>query len=327
MPIVVGMASSHYPSLFQDTYNGWRRYWELISGDIPQPIEVNDEDESRVEKWIERRDQAFGRLATAFDAHKPKAIIIVAGDQDEWFSDAHSPNIMIYSGSEPIEGFHNCGDFDSDPPANFWEDFDRFGVTLKSDPNLAGRLQTELVRRDFDVSISRSINPQGRPERRAPHALTRPLPLIMPELDIPVVPVIIKTIERSTAVLTGERCLALGQAIGEICNTLSMPIAIYGSGGMSHDPGGPRSGWVDQPLDRWVLDCLESGDLRELGRLFSFRSAATDSGTGELRTWLVTAGAMIAAQRSYACETVDYFPAHIATVGSGWVLWDESASN
>ncbi|QIB64913.1 DODA-type extradiol aromatic ring-opening family dioxygenase [Kineobactrum salinum] len=322
MPIVVGMASSHFPSLFQDTYPGWKRYWQLISGDIPQPLEVGQEDEVRVKEWVERRRLAFQRLETALAARQPAALIVIAGDQDEWFSAAHLPNVMIYSGEEEIEGFHNCGDFDSEPPAQFWEDFDRFGVRLKVIPELAAQLQAELVRKDFDVSISRRINPQGRPERRAPHALTRPLPLLMPGLEIPVVPVIIKTIERSTAVLTGERCLALGRAIGEICNDLSLPVAIYGSGGMSHDPSGPRSGWVDQVLDRWVLECLESGNLDELEGLFSFRSAATDSGTGELRTWLVTAGAMSAAQPAATCQVVDYFPAHIATAGAGWVLWE-----
>src|SRR5690606_37157071 len=183
-----------------------------------------------------------------------------------------------------------------------------------------------LERRDFDIAISRRINPQGRPERRAPHALTRPLPLIMPALDIPVLPVIVKTIERSKAVLSGERCLALGQAIADICADLPESIAIYGSGGMSHDPSGPLSGWVDEPLDRWVLDCLERVDVAALKALFSFQSAATDSGIGEFRTWLVTAGAMQAAQATYRCEVVDYFPAHIATAGCGWVLWHEAGN-
>jgi hypothetical protein len=77
--------------------------------------------------------------------------------------------------------------------------------------------------------------------------------MIVPELDVPVVPVIIKTVERSAAVLNGERCVALGRAIAAICADLPAPICIYGSGGMSHDPSGPQSGWVDQYLDRWVL--------------------------------------------------------------------------
>lgn len=324
MPIVLGMASSHFPSLFQDTYRGWQRYWKLISGDIPQPAEVEQQDEACVADWVARRKRAFARLESAMATVRPAALIVIAGDQDEWFSSANQPNIMIHSGAEDIEGFHNYGDLDSEPPLRFWEHPERFGVKLRVASTLAAHLQTELVRRDFDIAISRALNPQGRPERKAPHALTRPLPLIMPELAVPVVPIIIKTIERSKAVLSGARCLALGRAIAEICTELPGPIAIYGSGGMSHDPSGPLSGWVDEPLDRWVLDCLETGNLEALQSLFSFRSAATDSGTGELRTWLVTAGAMSASQR-LRCEIVDYFPAHIATAGCGWVLWHENS--
>ena len=324
MPIVVGMASSHFPSLFQDTYQGWERYWKLISDGVPQPADVDKQDEACVADWVARRNKAFTKLEAALSAAKPSALIVIAGDQEEWFSNANLPNVMIHSGQDDIEGFHNYGDFDSDPPLRFWENPDRFGVKLHVASELAEHLQAELVGRDFDIAISRKVNPLGRPERKAPHALTRPLPLIMPDLSVPVVPIIVKTIERSKAVLTGKRCLDLGRAIAEICADMPQSIAIYGSGGMSHDPSGPLSGWVDEPLDRWVLECLATGNVDHLKSLFSFRSAATDSGTGELRTWLVTAGAMSVAQSTYNCEVVDYFPAHIATAGCGWVLWDES---
>lgn len=322
MPIVTGMASSHSPIIFQDTYQGWMRWFDLISSKTPQPEDVKRQDEACVTEWIKRRQRAFGRLETALETHVPKALIVVGGDQYEWFSAANNPNIMVHAGEDDIIGFHNYRDFDTEPLVKFWEHPDRFGVRLKVHTELAEHILNELVHRDFDVSISRSQNPQGRPEMKAPHALTRPIPLLMPKLDIPIIPVIIKTTERTSAALSGERCIELGREIGRICAELDEPIAIYGSGGMSHDPEGPLSGWVDEELDEWVLDCLKTSNFEELGSLFSFRSAATDSGTGELRTWLVAAGAMNAAQPTAACQVVDYFPAHIATVGAGWVLWE-----
>lgn len=322
MPLVAAMASSHSPTIFQNSFEGWMRWFHLISSAIPQPEAVRAQDEACVADWIERRNRAFGRLQAALDRHKPAALIVVGGDQFEWFSSANNPNIMIYSGTDDIVGFHNMGDFDSDPPVKFWEHPDRFGVRLKPHAEFAEHLLAELVKRDFDVSISRSINPQGRPELKVPHAHTRPIPQLMPELDIPVIPLVIKTTERTTAALSGERCIALGREIGRICAEIDAPIAIYGSGGMSHDPEGPLSGWVDETLDRWVLDCFRTRDFDALGGLFSFRSAATDSGTGELRTWLVAAAAMDEAQPDAPCQLVDYFPAHIATVGAGWVLWE-----
>lgn len=327
MPIVAGMASSHSPIIFQETYPGWMRWFHLISAATPQPHVVETQDEACVMEWIGRRRRAFGRLQAALHHNDVQALIVIGGDQFEWFSAANNPNIMVYAGEEDIVGFHNYGDFDSEPLVKFWEHPDRFGVRLKVRTDLAEHILGQLVARDFDVSISRSQNPeaQGRPQMKAPHAHTRPIPLLMPNLDIPIIPVVIKTTERTSAALSGARCIELGRAIGEICSAIDIPIAIYGSGGMSHDPEGPLSGWVDEPLDQWVLDCFRSRDFERLGSLFSFRSAATDSGTGELRTWLVAAGAMAAAQPQADCQVVDYFPANIATVGAGWVLWDHLA--
>lgn len=323
MALVTGMASSHSPILFQQTYQGWIRWWDMIRADIPQPEETALQDEACVRGWIERRDRAFATLAEAIERHRPRALIVVGGDQFEWFSAANNPNIMVYAGQDDIVGYHNFGDFDAEPLVNFWEHPDRFGVRLKADSALAEHILDRLVNVGFDVSISRAQNPQGRPQLGAPHAFTRTMPLLMERLEVPIVPLIIKTTERTSAALTGERCIALGQEIGRICAEIDEPIAIYGSGGMSHDPAGPLSGWVDEVLDQWVLDCFRHNRFDELGSLFSFRSAATDSGTGELRGWLVAAAAMHAAQPEAVCQVVDYFPAHIATVGAGWVLWEK----
>jgi len=86
-------------------------------------------------------------------------------------------------------------------------------------------------------------------------------------------------------------------------------------------PLGPRSGWVDEPLDRWFLDQLTGGTPDRLNSLYSFRSAATESGTGELRTWLPVAAAMDAVQPGIRATLVDYFVARKAMCGNGWVTW------
>lgn len=328
MSLVLGLTSSHFPSLFQDSFRGWERLWHTLSDNTPQPPEVELEDEACIEDFVARRDRAFGRFRQAMEELRPEALVVIAGDQDEWFDPSHMPNLLIYAGDQEIEGFHISGSHDGETPLRFWEHPDIFGLTVKADADLGAHLQRELVASGFDVSLSRRIEPQGKQkQRKAPHALTRPLPLFIPELDIPVVPVMIKTIEPSSAILNGQRCLALGREIGRICAALPKRIAIYGSGGMSHDPMGPRSGWVDEPLDRWVLQCLERGDLDALGNLFSFRSHATDYGTGELRTWLVAAGAMAAAAPDARAEVIDYFAARKGTTGAGWVLWQDNVAS
>lgn len=162
MPIVTGMASSHSPILFQDTYQGWMRWFELISSKIPQPDVVKSQDEACVTEWIRRRQRAFGALEAAIVRQEPKALIVVGGDQFEWFSAANNPNIMVYSGSDDIVGFHNYRDFDSEPLPKFWEHPDRFGVRLKVHHGYAEHILGELVNRGFDVSISRIQNPDAQ---------------------------------------------------------------------------------------------------------------------------------------------------------------------
>jgi hypothetical protein len=326
MPIVFGMASSHAPALFAETYDGWQRVWKRFTSTTPQPPEIANEGPEAVADFVSRTAAAFATQRRELAAAKPDVLIVFAGDQTEWFDDTNLPNLMIYAGDDDIVGFHNFGADDHDPPLAPWDHPERFGVRLHVDRPLADFLLEGLLRDGFDVSISRRVPVHEQPRRAVPHALVRPLPLLMPGLDIPIVPVMMKTVERSPAILTGERCLALGRAIERLCRDLPQRIALYGSGGMSHDPNGPLAGWVDEPFDRWVLDALTSGAPERLEALYSFRSAATESGAGELRTWLPVAAAMNAAHPGIHATLVDYFVARKSVTGNGWITYPSAAS-
>lgn len=325
MPLACGLVSSHAPSLFAKTYRGWERLNQRFNGKTPQPPETAREGPEAVGEFVRRTEAAFSALHDHLAAFRPDALIVLAGDQNEWFDAANVPNIMIYAGKEDVWGYHNFGADDEEPPLVPWEHPERFAVNLRVDTDLANFLLEELLQAGFDVAVSRRQVPRGNPLRGAPHALVRPLPLIMPSMDLPIVPVMMKTVERSPATLSGARCLALGAAIERICRPLEQRIAIYGSGGMSHDPLGPRSGWVDEPLDRWVLEQLASGTPSRLQTLYSFQSAATISGTGEIRTWLPVAAAMNAIEPGWRATIVDYFAAHKSTAGCGWAYWKDKA--
>ena len=321
MAVGFGMASSHAPSLFAETYDGWQRVWERFSGGNSGPPELAAEGPETVAGFVSRTATAFATLRAQLTAYAPDAVIVVAGDQNEWFDAAHLPNLMIYAGTDDVVGFHNFGSDDVEPRLLPWEHPERFGVRLRVDHELAEQLLAGLVREGFDVAISRKLPAREDPRRAAPHALVRPLPLVLPTLDVPIVPLMMKTVERSPAILNGERCLELGRAIVSVCSTSRKRIALYGSGGLSHDPGGPRAGWVDEPLDRWVLEQLANGTPERLSALYSFRSGWTESGTGEIRTWLPVAAAMDALSPGTQATIVDYFAARKSTVGCGWAVW------
>ena len=68
-------------------------------------------------------------------------------------------------------------------------------------------------------------------------------------------------------------------------------IAVVATGGLSHEPGGPRYFWVDEEFDRWFLDLLKRGDHDALLRECTLErmEAAGSGGTAELLAWVARA--------------------------------------
>ena len=89
---------------------------------------------------------------------------------------------------------------------------------------------------------------------------------------------------------------------------------------MSHDPRGPLAGWVDEPLDKWVLDRIARGEGAQLRELFTTDSPNLRGGTGEIRNWIITAGAF----DGINATVVDYIPARHAVTGLGFAYWQGS---
>ena len=226
------------------------------------------------------------------------------------------PASWIYAGEEDLWGAHAVGarDLGVNPPG----DHERFKIDFKVDKDLAHRLLEGLLQEGFDVAISTKMAPASQPKRGLPHAFANPAPWIMNRPDLPIVPVFIMTTEQTPAILTGERCVALGRATTKVCEDSPKGIAIYGSGGLFHPS---RRGWVDEPVDNWFLDRLSSGDVESLKSMFSFQSVNTLAGNGEDRTWIVTAGAIDYMKPGHKGVTVDYFPARMGITGVGWLYY------
>ena len=93
---------------------------------------------------------------------------------------------------------------------------------------------------------------------------------VMPKLNIPIVPFHVNSY--FPPMPSARRCYELGRVIAEALKDRPEKVAIMASGGLSHDPRGPRAGWIDAPLDRWVLEQLRSGDGEALCHLFEFDS-------------------------------------------------------
>jgi aromatic ring-opening dioxygenase catalytic subunit (LigB family) len=117
-------------------------------------------------------------------------------------------------------------------------------------------------------------------------------------------------------------CYALGQALGEaIRNDLpdGLRVGLLGSGGLSHEPGGPRYLEIDEKFDRWFLELLVEGDHDRIlsEATFERMEEAGSGGTAELLSWLVVMGAV----GELPCTSLGYAAVDQWRCGVGAVQW------
>ncbi len=99
-------------------------------------------------------------------------------------------------------------------------------------------------------------------------------------------------------------------------------IAVIATGGLSHEPGGPRYFWIDEEFDRWFLDLLAKGDHETLLAECTLErmEAAGSGGTAELLSWF-----LVLAMTRGPADVLAYMPAIAWRSGTGMVAWNEIA--
>ena len=305
--IGLGFASSHAPAMFCP-----KEVWPRIYANIPeymkqsQPHTAKLETGEVIDSYIRRINAALGVLARAIEDYRPDAIICIGDDQEDMYDASNNPSIAVFIGEE-IWG--------SSAPFYMQEPPEKSRVHIPVHSELAKYLLRGLVKRGFDPAQSNEVRPQGKqPARGASHMLVTTIPRLVPKLNIPVIPVMLNAYFPPQP--TGRRCWELGKAIAEIFKDRPERLVTYGSGGMSHDPIGPRAGWIDEPLDNWVFERIERNRGEELSNLFTFDSATLRGGSGELRAWIAAAGAC-----PWPGKKIEYIPIHHAKCGIGFCIW------
>ena len=288
----------------------------MLIRDTPQPASAALETETVIEDYIRRVDAAFAELREQIRRYDPELVIVIGGDQSETFDRTNVPNLMMFLGDEMWGHSTRMGQQPSEETE----------VRLKVDVETSRKLLDQLVTREgFDIAFSTVHQPLGnatRTGRNMSHAFSRPVPFLVQRADLPTVLIYENTYDPPS--LSATRCYELGQALARMLKDDPRRIAIFGSGGLSHDPGGPRSGWVDEPLDRWVLDQFASGNGAATRDLYRFDSLTMRSGTGEIRAWITVAGAMEGS--GARAQVVEYIPANHAVTGLGFAYWKPEPS-
>ncbi|GAA2680362.1 DODA-type extradiol aromatic ring-opening family dioxygenase [Streptomyces aculeolatus] len=117
-------------------------------------------------------------------------------------------------------------------------------------------------------------------------------------------------------------CYAFGEALGEAIRTRlpdGLRVGLLGSGGLSHEPGGPRYLDIDEKFDRWWLDLLQEGDHERIltEATFDRMEQAGSGGTAELLSWVVVMGAI----GPRPCTSLGYVAVDQWRCGVGAVQW------
>lgn len=307
MPIVLGLASSHAPSMFSPP-EAWPQIHKGLTREVPQPRKLAEETAAVIESFVARINTAFDNLRARLDAARVEVLLIVGDDQGEVFSNACVPALAVFTG-EQVSGTTSISWIGQKPEDNH--------VTLRNNQALAKHIVKELVFRRFDPAYCDEIKPLGKPTAGIGHAFSRIVKVMrVAESGLQTLPLFLNGYHPPQP--TGQRCYELGLALREILDQRPERIALYASGGLSHCPVGPRAGWIDEPLDRWVLERIESGHGAQLQNLFGFDSDTLRSGTGEIRSWITLAGAFDGRRG----EIVDYIPAVHAVTGLGFAAWN-----
>jgi aromatic ring-opening dioxygenase LigB subunit len=126
----------------------------------------------------------------------------------------------------------------------------------------------------------------------------------MREKLFPIVPVMLNTYYPPNQP-TAARCYAFGQALRRAIESWdsAKKIAIIASGGLSHFV-------VDEDLDHEVLEAMRKKDGQSLGRL---GQDLLQSGSSEIKNWIVAAGAL----ESLQMNLVSYSAAYRSEAGTG----------
>jgi aromatic ring-opening dioxygenase LigB subunit len=111
-----------------------------------------------------------------------------------------------------------------------------------------------------------------------------------------------------------RRSYKLGKAIREILDEVDDRVLVLATGGMSHYPGTPLYGHVDEVFDEKVLDILASGKGSKLAEFSP--DDLMQSGNGELINWVITAGIC----GDVKCKVLDYI--RLWHIGLGYLYWE-----
>ena len=285
MPFVAAMAASHAPNMLLDPGAEWEEFMTLHYRMAPQAAGTRPSLEVQ-QKLRQDAEKAFAVLRADLDAARPDVLIVVANDQFVNFFFDNIPTFFVTLADE-VQGR-----------------FTRYRFNYRNHPELGRAILEAGVGAGLDLSFGEDIELQ--------HTQMVPLHFLLPEPDIPILPIFVNT--WIDPLPTPARCYALGDLIRQVADASPHRVAMLATGGLSHFPGSPRIGEIDTSFDEGLLRQMRDGAGPALAELTL--EQLRQSGNSEFLNWMVTVGAV---SDTPASETF-YMPDHVAT-GWGFASW------
>jgi aromatic ring-opening dioxygenase catalytic subunit (LigB family) len=261
--------------------------------------------------WFDRASPEYQQLALSATAEMRRRLADARPDTLVMFSNDHLLNWPINNIPEYTIGIGN----EHVGPADWfdeWLGMEKYRVP--GDPGLARFLVNDAARRGLSLAYLRQM--------QFDDGISVPTHYLNPDARFRLVPVTMNC--NVPPIPTPARAYDVGRTLGEAMRAYPAPtrIAVIATGGLSHEPGGPRYFWVDEEFDRWFLDLLKAGHHDRLLRECTLErmEAAGSGGTAELLAWI----AVLAMTRGPA-DVLAYMPAIAWRSGTGMVVWSEIA--
>ena len=170
----------------------------------------------------------------ALEAAKPDAIVIIGSNHFRGLFLDLMPAITIGVGE--VNGAGEAG-----TPSG----------PLPVDADLARHLSIDLLDADFDAAFSLRL--------QVDHGITHSLQYLVPNLDVPIVPVVLNMFAPPLPTL--KRCNALGEALARAIATdgADKRVAVVASGGLSHWLPWPKWFETFSDDDRFLVEAFVNG--------------------------------------------------------------------
>ena len=305
--IVMGLGTSH-GSQVSLTPDWWARhgeldkkrtrYEELLQGDRrPDDAELAPETFQRKHAAVQ---EAVGHLEAVLAEAAVDAVVVVGDDQAELFSEGNMPAIAVYWGDTILDLPRDLTDVPESRRAAMWA---KHSPQEEAYP-VAGALGKHLVERVIDEGFDVAQMRDQPPGISVGHAFTFVRLRLMRERVVPMVPILLNTYFPPNQP-TARRCYAFGQAVRRAVEAWpeEARVGVVASGGLSHFV-------VDEDLDQTVLKAIGARDRTVLE---SLPEDKLQSGSSEIKNWIVAAGAL----EHLGFEEVDYVPGYRSPAGTG----------